>query len=77
MFFAFSNRVAKADDPVVIRATDASALPTATSCVGGPEVSVLGFRLSVIGRDGKECRLSVHGDRFCVIGYGGGGPRGK
>ncbi len=37
MTLAFGNRVAKADDPVVIKATDASAFPTATSCVGGPD----------------------------------------
>ena len=33
---AFCNRVARADDSVVIKATDASALPTNQQICGGP-----------------------------------------
>ena len=67
VFFAFSNRVAvafgariaPADDSVVIKATETSALPTNRQICGGPEGSVLGYRLSGetarnAMRDGKD-----------------------
>ncbi len=52
---AFGNRVAKADDPVVSGATDASALPqNLMLSIWGPRVIGSGF--SVLGRGGETAR---------------------
>ena len=52
--FAFGPRIAMVDTATLNRrATETSALPTTAKPCRGPR----GDRLSVIGRDGKECRL--------------------
>ena len=71
LYVAIGNRIARADDSVVIKATDASALPTAAKLRRGPQVGSTprSASRSAIGSQGLTARSAPRSQRsipLCV-----------